>query len=306
MWKAKRPKIAVLGGDARSPEAGRRLAELGAQPVIAGCQAENEIPGVMFSDGPPEALLGASAALLGIHGVSEEGAIHSDQVPGLVLDSQSLAGMEPGACLFVGKASNYLKRLAETLKIEICEYRDRDDFAILNSIPSAEGAVRMAMDMTPATIFGSEAMVLGFGRTGAIVARTLKALGSRVAVAARKPADLAWIAAEGFQPVEYAGLGAAAGGSDLIFNTVPALVLPEPILRGCRAGTAIIDLASAPGGVDFEAAKRLGIKAVLAPGLPGKVAPKSAGRYLAHLIVRHLKATGHPSGQALDEAGGWL
>lgn len=306
MWNGKRPKIAVLGGDARSPEAARRLSELGAEVVIAGRLPEVPIPEVRSAGGLDEALQGASAVLFGIHGVSEEGVVHSDQGAKMTIEHEALAGMQPESCLFVGKASNYLKNLTQKQKIEICEYRDRDDFAILNSIPSAEGAVLMAMDMTPITIFGSEALVLGLGRTGATLARTLKALGSRVAVAARKSVDLAKIVAEGFRPVEYSELGVAVDGADLIFNTVPALVLPEPILRRCRPEIAIVDLASAPGGVDFEAAKRLGIKAVLAPGLPGKVAPKSAGRYLAHLIVRHLKATGRPSGELLGDAGGWL
>jgi dipicolinate synthase subunit A len=50
----------------------------------------------------------------------------------------------------------------------------------------------------------------------------------------------------------------------------------------------VIDLASAPGGTDFNAARELGLKAELAPGLPGIVAPVTAGRIIAELIVRHL------------------
>jgi len=71
----------------------------------------------------------------------------------------------------------------------------------------------------------------------------------------------------------------------VIFNTIPALVLTGKVLERIPAGTLILDLASAPGGVDFQKAASIGIKAVLAPGIPGKVAPKTAGRILAKVII---------------------
>lgn len=46
----------------------------------------------------------------------------------------------------------------------------------------------------------------------------------------------------------------------------------------------VIDLASAPGGVDFEAASRRGIKSIQALSIPGKVAPKTAGSIIKSTI----------------------
>jgi len=64
------------------------------------------------------------------------------------------------------------------------------------------------------------------------------------------------------------------------------------MLEKVARDAVIVDLASIPGGTDFEYAQMLGIKALLAPGLPGIVAPKTAGRILAQiypqLILRHL------------------
>jgi dipicolinate synthase subunit A len=48
--------------------------------------------------------------------------------------------------------------------------------------------------------------------------------------------------------------------------------------------TLIIDLASKPGGTDFRYAEKRGIKALLAPSLPGIVAPKTAGQILANAL----------------------
>ena len=50
----------------------------------------------------------------------------------------------------------------------------------------------------------------------------------------------------------------------------------------------ILDMASAPGGVDYEACKELGISAALLPGLPGKYAPASSAEILAEKIERTL------------------
>lgn len=73
---------------------------------------------------------------------------------------------------------------------------------------------------------------------------------------------------------------------DYIFNTVPAQVVDRGVLEACKKDAAVIDIASAPGGVDFEAAKALGIAAKLCLGLPGKYAPKTAGEILAEEIMR--------------------
>jgi dipicolinate synthase subunit A len=73
---------------------------------------------------------------------------------------------------------------------------------------------------------------------------------------------------------------------DLIFNTVPALVLTRSLLSAMRRSAVVIDLASSPGGIDYQAAQELGVNAILAPGLPGLVAPRTAGEILASVVPR--------------------
>ena len=51
----------------------------------------------------------------------------------------------------------------------------------------------------------------------------------------------------------------------------------------------MIDLASKPGGVDFEAAKRLGVRVIWALSLPGKVAPITAGEIIKDTVLNILK-----------------
>ncbi|MGN1041503.1 MAG: dipicolinate synthase subunit DpsA, partial [Acutalibacteraceae bacterium] len=86
-------------------------------------------------------------------------------------------------------------------KIKIYDYSEREEFKILNAIPSAEGAIKIALDQSSKTIFGSKCFVAGFGRIGKILSNRLKKFGAEVTVSARKSSDLAWIKALGYKPL---------------------------------------------------------------------------------------------------------
>jgi dipicolinate synthase subunit A len=94
----------------------------------------------------------------------------------------------------------------------------------------------------------------------------------------------------GCRQATYEELHEVMRNSDIIFNTVPSLILDREVLKYANPDLLIIDLAAQPGGTDFEAANAYGLKAILAPGLPGKVAPLAAGKILADVIPRLLMA----------------
>ena len=73
---------------------------------------------------------------------------------------------------------------------------------------------------------------------------------------------------------------------------MPARVLGEAELAELRPDCLVIDLASKPGGVDLDAAARLGKRVVWALSLPGKVAPVSAGRAIQQAIYHLLHELG--------------
>ncbi|MEG2939200.1 MAG: dipicolinate synthase subunit DpsA, partial [Oscillospiraceae bacterium] len=55
----------------------------------------------------------------------------------------------------------------------------------------------------------------------------------------------------------------------------------------------VLDLASAPGGTDFEYAKRNGFDTELALSLPGRVAPKTAGGIIKDTVLNMIEERGH-------------
>ena len=107
------------------------------------------------------------------------------------------------------------------------------------------------MQELPVTISNSKILVVGFGRIGKILAHKLYGLNTEVYVTARKYEDFAWIEAFGYKGISYDILEEYLEKFDVVFNTVPALMLDEKRLKKLRPDSVIIDLASNPGGAGF-------------------------------------------------------
>ncbi len=167
----------------------------------------------------------------------------------------------------------------------------REDFMILNAVPTAEGAVKAALGEYKKTINKSNCLVAGYGRIGKVLAELLKNMGANVTVSARKSEDMAWINTRGYKSINLKN-NKSPLGFDIIFNTVPAQIFDYNNLLLCPKETIIIDLASEPGGVDKEAAEKLGIKAVHALGLPGKFFPETAGEIIKKTIYKIIEEEG--------------
>lgn len=185
--------------------------------------------------------------------------------------------------------SNTLKSLSPVWdSVYLCDYLSREELAVQNAVPTAEGAIEVAMREFPGTIHGSVCLVAGFGRIGKVLCKMLDGLGGRVYAAARKKSDLSLINALGYSGVDINSL-CSHNGFDIVFNTVPAMIFTAHTLARTCKNALVIDLASQPGGVDFESAKRLGIKTIHALSLPGRVAPKASGEIIKNTIFNMLE-----------------
>lgn len=187
--------------------------------------------------------------------------------------------------VFCGK-SDSLQCLSSELRIY--DYLRREEFAVANALPTAEGAVQIAMEQYQGTIYNSRCLVIGYGRIGKILSRMLKALNAYVTVSARKNDHFRYIQADGNKSMKTQDIK-SLDEFDIVFNTVPKLVIDRPVLAKTGGEVLIIDLASLPGGVDFATAEKLGIKAIHALSLPGKCAPKAAGEIISDTILDMIK-----------------
>jgi len=278
-------KIAVLGGDDRELILISELVKMGATLAVAGFPRDKIVQGAFAVNSVETACKEAEVIILPLPGTDTEGrirAVYAEE--SLFLTEKAVASFAENALVIIGSARQYLKDWAEKYKFTLLETVELDQIAIPNSIPTAEGAIQIAMENSRITIHGSKSCIIGFGRVALTLARTLKALGAYVYVVARNRGQLARAAEMGCIKAGYHELPGILNEMDFVFNTVPAMILNKELLKHANPELIIIDLASQPGGTDFEAANRYGIKAILAPGLPGKVAPISAGQILADVI----------------------
>lgn len=199
----------------------------------------------------------------------------------------------PGQVLLAGKIPPEELQAARDIGLDLTDYFLREELTVANAAITAEGAVQTAMTELPVTLWGTECLVLGCGRIGKLLAQRLTGLGARVTVTARKPKDLAWIRAWGWRGLRTDRLDGELASVQVVFNTVPALILEEALLRQLPPSALCVDLASAPG-VDFAAAEYIGLHTVQAGALPGKTAPRTAALALRNTVYQILEERGDP------------
>ena len=283
-------KIAFIGGDARMLAASSFLAaEENAECAVFGFEkyaADSE--NFTRAKTPEDAFSGACAVVLPLP-VSKDGlrvfAPYAEKDVYLV----SVLSLLNEDQLLLGGRTDI--RINEVHK-KTFDYFEREELKILNAVPTAEGAIAIAMRELDVTLHGARTTVLGFGRVGRALALRLKALGAAVCVCARKKADLALASSLGMESADIRDLANALADADCIFNTVPERILALPELRLIKSPAPLIELASAPGCADKEEARRAGVNVIPAPALPGKCAPVTAGRIIKSAICAILKEEG--------------
>ncbi len=166
------------------------------------------------------------------------------------------------------------------------DYFHGEEVTLANAVPTAEGAIALAIANTPFTLAGEEVLILGGGRIGQLLALKLGALGAGVTVGARRAETLALCRNLGAKAYCYEDL--PYHRFRLIFNTVPATVLDEERLQKLPKGALLMELASAPGGFDPALAAGYGLAVLNAQGLPGKYAPETAAKIIGDYILKEM------------------
>lgn len=191
--------------------------------------------------------------------------------------------LKDNAVIFVGKSDRKLEKAFEGMKIT--DYMEREELSLKNAIPTAEGAVGIAISELPVTLNGLKVLIVGLGRIGTALAEILKGFGADVTTAVRN--------AKGTAKARIIGIKSVCTDKmdtdyRLVFNTVPEMIFDRKLLEKFGSDTLFIDLASKPGGIDFDSASALGKKVVWALGIPGKTAPVTSGEFIAETVINIL------------------
>lgn len=270
----------ILGGDRRQIALAESVAADG-YPVMAfgfdGIEFSREIK----KAGIEQVVAQSNTIILPLPVTSDGKNLKMDFSAEKIPLNDSFAQLLQGKQVFGGMMGRLYLTSDAWESVDTYDYYTREDFAVQNVVPTAEGAIGIAMQEYPGTISGSRCLVAGFGRIGKILAWMLRGIGASVTVSARKQSDIAWIASYGYHSILTGEIG---GKFDIVFNTIPAVIFDRKVLARMHGRPLIIDLASPPGGVDYEAAEDCGFHVIHALSLPGKVAPKAAGEIIKRTI----------------------
>lgn len=297
-------KICLLGGDTRQITMARRLAQSGFETAVWGlphpdtdsCGAD---PGFVRCTDPCSAVCGCRAVILPLPATSD--GIHvrctctEESLPLMrrELRLTDLMEMMPSGCLLLsGMPGEVLRSMARDANIPLFDYYDCETVQLRNAIPTAEGALALAMEALPVTLYGAACTILGYGRIGRRLAGVLQALGAQVTVAARSERDRCSAEISGCRICSISDFLLHPGEPDVIFNTVPVPLLDAAAMKRLPASALYMELASAPGGIEAAALRECRQRVIRAPSLPGRVAPVSAGEILAASVLEILRREG--------------
>ena len=281
--------ICVIGGDSRILELIKILEKEGNELNLYGLEQCEELKAYNHFNDIASALENSELVITSIplskNGKSINSIYTTKEI--LVVD---LFNNVKNKKIITGNLTEEIKScIKEESNNEIIDILKYEDLTVLNAIPTAEGAIQIAMEKSKITLHGSKCLILGFGRIGKILAKMLIGIGADVYCEARKQSDIAWIKSYGYNAIDLTELDIYLNDFDFIFNTIPHLILDKDKLSLINKECVLIDLASKPGGIDFDEAKNLKLQTEWALALPGKVAPRTSANYIYQIIKSIIK-----------------
>ena len=270
----------IIGGDRRQAELARLLAADGHTVFTYGLDRWKPA-----GEGSLNRAAAAPAVILPLPLCRGEGVLNCEDAPMPTLEL--FHRLRPEQRVLAGQVKPPQRREAEECGLSVEDYFLREELTVANAAATAECAVQVAMEHLDRTLLNQDCLVVGFGRIGKLLSHRLHGLGARVTATARKPEDLAWIRAYGWQALETGRLDGCLHPFGAVFNTVPSRVLDAPLLAQLPPACLCVDLASQPG-IDLAAAESMGLRGVWARSLPGRLAPESAAAVIRDAVYHIL------------------
>ena len=284
--------LTVIGGDVRNVKLAEMLAQDGYEISVYGFEkidCLNTYSNIKQFEKLEEAIA-QNKIIIGPTPLSvnnkEINMLFSEEEVGI---DEFLKNISPGKILIAGSIRDYQLKIIEENNVKAIDLFKREELSILNAISTAEGAIDIAIHETSRTLHKSNILIMGFGRIGKVLAKRLEGMGANVYCEARKNVDLAWVRAYGYNPIHLDNIDEYLDKFDIIINTIPFVVLNETRLDKIQKHCLIIDLASNPGGLDRDAAKKKKIKFNWALSLPGKTAPVTSAEYIKETLYNIFK-----------------
>ena len=277
-------KLTVFGGDERSVAAAKYFSDAGFETSVFALD-EAALPSSLCVCGDPYE---SDVIVFPLPFCDPSGRINCPLSKDVFAASDVFSKIRPTTLVLCGAAGAFARAAAKEYGLDLYDYFECEDLQILNSVPTAEGALFEFMKRKKITVFGSRCAVAGYGKIGRRLADRLRALGAEVTVAARGERDVASALANGMRGVRLDAFTERGFYGDCLFNTVPCNIFNDDFIIKSGADTLYIELASRPYGMTERCAAALGERHVFANSLPGKYAPHSAGVIIAETVCKYV------------------
>ena len=178
-----------------------------------------------------------------------------------------------GKTIFVGNMQQELKEELHIKHNQIIDFMQKEEFTILNAIPTAEATIEIILKNTKKILQDSNCLIMGFGRIGKVLACKLKGLSAKVTCMTTSEIEEAWTVAYGYETISIENLQkncTKLKQYDIIINTIPKGIFKEE-LKEIKKETLVIDLASKPYGIDRKIVEQEKLNFIEALGLPRKI-----------------------------------
>ena len=275
-------KFLILGGDRRQIETAHTLKSKGYDVYTFGLPTTEDYGS---NNDLKEEISNSDAVILPLP-VTRDGKTVNSPLSNEVIFLEDLIRSHPKK-VFGGIINENWAKEFDAAGITYYDYFKSEALTVKNAVLTAEASISIAINGTDGAIFGSNALVIGYGRIGKKLAQNLKVLGATVTATSRNSGTLATIAADGFSPLETNNIRERVKEFDYIFNTAPYPIMDSAFFSDCKQSAFVLDLAT-DAGTDFAAAKRFGINAGLYSGLPGKHSPITAAYFITEEILSNI------------------
>lgn len=279
--------FAIIGGDKRTAGMALVFARRGYEVICYGTAECPPHEKIHYAQTLQEAISKAPVIVCGIP-FQKDNTLYLEDEIGQTPLTEFQRMLRKMHTIFAGVIPEDFRRGCEKRSIPCYDFMLDEPLAIYNAIATAEGAILEALAHKNTHLHQSKVLVLGFGRCGKVLADKLKGLSAHVTVCSESAQELATAAALGFQVMPITKLTKGVKHYEYLFNTIPATVLTENVLRNMREDSLTIDIASGSIGADYEAAETLKRKVLFCPGLPGKYAPLSCAENLADYVLNKI------------------
>jgi len=275
--------FAIIGGDKRSIALAEMLVGLGHNVKMYGFTTyERELS--MQCKNLEKTIAGADYVIGPTPTSTSGGVLNAPFCHETILVEDVFKLIKPHQLLLAGYMKPETTATAKKHNVRAIDILTREELLVLNAIPTAEGAIKIAIEETDITLHGNNMMVIGYGRIGAILCGMLRGMGANVTAVVRPGAKGALASSVGHKAILIEDMEDRLHEADIIFNTVPEILLDGRNLHLIRPDTLLIDLASPPYGIDVDASRDLGLRVLFANSLPGKVAPKTTAKYILSTV----------------------